>query len=171
MKCILKATLATALLLSGISCSSSPDLTQSRPSSSGGPVFKVKTTAYTHTESDHIKHGRGSATGNALLFGKVRSAAADWSLFPMGTVFRIRGDKSVYVVDDYGRGVVGTKTIDLYKPSGDSMKNWGARNVNIEILRWGSYKQSLAVLKDRSHAPHVQAMISGIRRKTMLGGT
>lgn len=170
MKLFSQTVLALATLCFGVSCSSTPDLTQQRPTKSGGPTFKVKTTAYTHTERDHVSYGRGSATGNALLYGNVRSAAADWSLFPMGTVFRIKGQKPVYVVDDYGRGVVGTKTIDLYKPSGDGMDTWGSRNVNIEIIQWGSYKRSLNVLKDRKSNPHVQAMISEIQQKTMLRG-
>ncbi len=150
-----------------VSCSSTPDLTKQQVRGAGGPVYRVKTTAYTHTEADHKSYGRGSATGNALLFGNVKSAAADWSLFPMGTVFKIRGQKGVYVVDDYGRGLVGTKTIDLYKPCGDTMDNWGVRNVNIEIISWGSYKQSMKVLKERSNHPHVKAMIDSIRRKTV----
>jgi 3D (Asp-Asp-Asp) domain-containing protein len=166
MKYILQALLALVIGSLSVSCSStSPDLTKQQVRKAGGPLYRVKTTAYTHTESDHKSFGRGSATGNSLLYGNVRSAAADWSLFPMGTVFRIKGESPVYVVDDYGRALVGTKTIDLYRPSGGQMDSWGSRNVNIEIVQWGSYKQSLNVLSDRKQHPHVQAMISSILRK------
>jgi 3D (Asp-Asp-Asp) domain-containing protein len=125
----------------------------------------LNTTAYSHHESDHVAYGRGSATGNALLHGKIRSAAADWSLFPMGTIFRIDGDPCTYVVDDYGRALVGTKTIDIYKPSMQEMRAWGARNVNIKVVRWGCYKQSLNILDDRTRHAHVRAMVASIRKK------
>ena len=36
---------------------------------------RVRTTAYTHNESDHLKYGRKTALGTRLRFGKVRSAA------------------------------------------------------------------------------------------------
>jgi 3D (Asp-Asp-Asp) domain-containing protein len=154
--------------------SSSPDLTKYTPSSgnaktssvSAGALFRVKTTAYSHMEKDHKTYGRGSATGNALLAGRVRSAAADWSMFPVGTIFRIKGDSSTYVVDDYGRALVGTKTIDIYKPTLGEVRAWGSRNVNIEVVRWGSYSRSLDILSDRKSHPHVRAMISSILRKT-----
>ncbi|MBP7951514.1 MAG: 3D domain-containing protein [Verrucomicrobiales bacterium] len=128
----------------------------------GSVIYKVKTTAYSHTEKDSLKYGRGSATGNALMYGKVRSAAADWSIFPMGTVFRILGESNTYVVDDYGSALVGTKTIDLYRPSKSEMSKWGARNVHIEILRWGSFDQSLKILSERRKHSHVRAMYANI---------
>jgi 3D (Asp-Asp-Asp) domain-containing protein len=166
MKIVLNSLLLLVVSTCFISCaSSSPDLTLHEVRKAGGPLYRVKTTAYTHSERDHKGFGVGSATGNSLLYGNVRSAAADWSLFPMGTVFRIKGDKSTYVVDDYGRALVGTKTIDIYQPSATDMRAWGSRNVNIEIIRWGSYKQSLNMLSERKNYPHVKAMISGIMAK------
>lgn len=132
----------------------------------GACVYKVKTTAYCHTEKDSLRYGRGSATGNMLKYGQVRSAAADWSVFPVGTIFRIIGEKVFYQVDDYGRALVGTKTIDLYRPDRKEMNNWGARNVNIEVLRWGSYTKSLDILEERQRHPHVKMMVSNIRKKT-----
>jgi hypothetical protein len=68
-------------------------------------------------------------------------------------------------VDDYGRALVGTKTIDIYKPSMQEMRAWGARNVNIKVVRWGCYKQSLNILDDRTRHAHVRAMVAGIKRK------
>ena len=150
------ASLATAF----VSCES----TSSPASSSGGQkIGGVKTTAYTHTESDHKIYGTGSATGSNLKYGHVRSAAADWSVYPVGTVFQIDGDPYVYQIDDYGSALVGTNTIDLYKPSKNSMKEWGARNVNINVIKWGSFRQSLVIMKTREKkATHVHQMVKRI---------
>jgi 3D (Asp-Asp-Asp) domain-containing protein len=131
------------------------------PPSPGTVISGVKTTAYTHSESDHIGYGARTAAGTQLRTGQVRSAAADWSVFPLGTVFRINGDSTVYVVDDYGSALVGTRTIDLYKPTRDAMNRWGRRTVSIEILKWGSWSKSLAVLKPRAtKARHVREMVT-----------
>lgn len=121
----------------------------------------VRTTAYTHTEADHIEYGARTAAGTKLLHGQVRSAAADWSVYPVGTVFQIQGDPSLYIVDDYGSALVGTRTIDLYKPTTSSMNQWGSRKVNIQILKWGSFTRSLAILRPRAFkASHVREMVS-----------
>lgn len=109
----------------------------------------VKTTAYTHTEADHLKYSVSSAVGTPLKYGMVRSAAADWSVYPVGTVFQIEGEPYIYQIDDYGSALVGTNTIDLYKPSKQAMAEWGARKVNIKVIKWGSSSQSLAIMKDR----------------------
>jgi 3D (Asp-Asp-Asp) domain-containing protein len=132
------------------------------PTVAPGLVIKsVKTTAYTHTEGDHLEYGARTAAGTKLQHGQVRSAAADWSVYPVGTIFRISGDSSLYVVDDYGSAVVGTRTIDLYKPTTSSMNQWGTRRVTITIVKWGSYAKSLAILKPRAYkASHVREMVS-----------
>ena len=130
-------------------------------------IHDVKTTAYTHTESDHIVHGTKTAAGGSLKYGNVRSAAADWSVYPVGTVFQIEGDKTIYEVDDYGSALVGTETIDLYKPSKASMDQWGSRQVNINVVKWGSLPKSLAILKPRENkAPHIRQMIMEIERNS-----
>lgn len=132
-----------------------------------GEVVEVRTTAYTHTEASHRKYGVRNAVGGQLRYGNVRSAAADWSRFPLGTLFRIGGSPEVYEIDDYGSALVGKNTIDLYKPSAQSMRRWGVRQVEIEIIKWGSYEKSLTVLVPRvRHAPHVAAMVRGIHAKT-----
>ena len=91
------------------------------------PSESVRTTAYTHSEADHIRYGRKNAIGTTLMYGSTRSAAADWSIFPLGTKFRIEGDPSLYVIDDYGSALIGKRTIDLYKPSRGSMKRRESR--------------------------------------------
>lgn len=149
----------TAGLLS--SCASSGPLKK------GTRISSVRTTAYTHSESDHIVYGKATAVGSDLKYGNVRSAAADWSVYPVGTIFQIEGTPYVYQVDDYGSALVGTNTIDLYKPSKQDMNEWGVRNVNIRVLRWGSFSKSLSILKPRTHWGHVDKMASRIERKKM----
>ena len=99
--------------------------------------------------------------------GAVRSAAADWSIYPVGTVFQIEGNPALYVVDDYGSALVGTRTIDLYKPSLSYVSRWGVRRVNITILKWGSFAKSLAILKPRENkAPHVRQMVARLEARS-----
>lgn len=132
----------------------------------GQVIAGVKTTAYTHDESDHIEYGARTAAGTLLKHGQIRSAAADWSIYPVGTVFQIQGDSSIYVVDDYGSALVGTKTIDLYKPTFGMMHNWGTRRVTIRVLKWGSFIRSLAILKPRAYkAWHVREMVARIESR------
>ena len=127
----------------------------------------VRATAYHHDEADHKAYGKSTAAGTTLMYGRLRSAAADWSRFPMGTVFRIVGeyDTCEYVIDDYGIALVGTDTIDLYKPNEKEMNKWGARNVVIEILEWGSYEDSLRIMRERTKWAHVKRMVDGIEKK------
>lgn len=124
---------------------------------------KVRTTAYTHTESDHIAYGKKAAAGNTLRCGKVNSAAADWSRYPLGTKFKIAGSDVVYEIDDYGSALVGKDTIDLYKPTRDDMDDWGVRHVDIEVLEWGCFEHSLELLKPRAEkARHVREMVESL---------
>ena len=149
-------------------CQSSPTVQRGRVPGMGSSdvIRNVKTTAYTETEADHIAFGAKSAVGNNLKFSSVRSAAADWSIYPVGTEFKIEGDSHLYQVDDYGSALVGTKTIDLYRPSTDTMNRWGARNVNIHVLKWGSFDESLSIMKPREGVkPHVHEMITAIEKR------
>jgi 3D (Asp-Asp-Asp) domain-containing protein len=125
-------------------------------------VQQVRTTAYTHTEADHLRHGRRSAAGTPLQSGRITSAAADWSRWPVGTLFRVRETGRLYLVDDYGRALVGTNTIDLYKTSRGDMNRWGVRRVTIENIRWGDVDRSLAILRPRKKYKHVRRMIDQI---------
>lgn len=129
----------------------------------------VRTTAYSHQESDSWKYGKKNATGGTLKHDrKVRSAAADWSRFPVGTRFKIKGQKQEYVVDDYGSALVGTDTIDIYKPTMSSMKQWGTRHVGIEVLEWGSFSESERILQPRAaKSSHVKEMLKSIQQKIM----
>lgn len=126
-------------------------------------VQRVRTTAYTHSESDHIRYGKATALGTQLRCGSVRSAAADWARWPAGTVFRIRETGEVYQVDDYGWALAGRNTIDLYKPTRREMRAWGVRRVHIEILRWGDPWASYRRLKGADDYRHVRRMMREIR--------
>lgn len=125
----------------------------------------VRTTAYTCSEWDHKIYGSKSAAGTKLLYGQnVRSAAADWSFYPIGTTFRIKGQPQLYVVDDYGSALTGTGTIDLYKPSKAMMRDWGRRNVEVEIVQWGSFQRSAQLLSQRTRYSHCRQMLNNIIR-------
>jgi len=127
----------------------------------------VRTTAYSHQERDSWEYGRSSAAGSTLKYGrKERSAAADWSRYPVGTRFKIKGLSQEYVVDDYGRALVGSDTIDIYKPTLSSMRQWGTRHVGITVLEWGSFSESERILESRAHkAEHVRQMLEVIQKK------
>lgn len=126
----------------------------------------VRTTAYTHSESDHVRYGAKSAVGTTLQYtDKVRSAAADWSVYPMGTKFRIKGEPYVYVVDDYGSALVGTGTIDIYQPSRALMRQWGTRIVEIEVIEWGSSRKSIETLAARQRYRHCNNMYASLQQQ------
>ncbi len=182
----------------------------------------VRTTAYTHTEADHLPYGSHNALGGQLhaATGAIRraeytpravavndddvadyrrasysgpalekfslketkttklvktkhgtkrvvvsskpqigSAAADWSRWPAGTVFRLISTGQVYRVDDYGWALAGRNTIDLYMPSRRTMNSWGAREENIQILQWGDSNESLRLLQAHQGYRHIRRMV------------
>lgn len=126
----------------------------------------VRTTAYTCSEDDHLIYGNKNATGTPLRYtNRVRSAAADWSFYPVGTTFRIKGLPYLYVIDDYGSALTGTGTVDLYKPNKQVMNLWGRRNVEITIVQWGSFTRSAEILSQRTRHSHCAKMLANIVRQ------
>jgi 3D (Asp-Asp-Asp) domain-containing protein len=125
----------------------------------------IRTTAYTDSEASHRRCGVKNAIGSHLEAGRINSAAADWSRFPVGTKFRIVENDKVYVIDDYGSALVGTETIDLYMPLRRLMNRWGTRRVTIEVLEQGSYVISLKVLRSRHGVRCVRQMVANIEKK------
>jgi len=181
----------------------------------------VRTTAYTHTESDHVEYSnhnalggelhaaarpirraevapratrvgddgdeyrqislsdvplqpfsmtetatsRRSARGSAIkrttttAVGTCGSAAADWSRWPAGTVFRLLSTGQIYQVDDYGWALSGRNTIDLYMATPNEMNAWGARSEPIEILKWGDPDESLRFLRSHQDYRHIRRMV------------
>ena len=126
----------------------------------------VRTTAYTCSEDDHLIYGSKNATGTPLRYtNRVRSAAADWSFYPVGTTFRIKGLPYLYVIDDYGSALTGTGTVDIYKPNKDVMNLWGRRTVEMTIVQWGSFNRSAEILSQRTKHPHCRQMLANIVRQ------
>jgi len=157
MRC-LNLPLAGALACLLVGCA-----TQSRPTlTSGRRIPHVRTTAYTHHEGGSGVH---NALGEYLSGRHVMSAASDWSRYPLGTRFRLADTNEEYVIDDYGGALVGTDTIDLYKPSRLEMKNWGVRYVDIDVLQWGSEEQSMKVLAPRCKHHCARQMVAALQKK------
>jgi 3D (Asp-Asp-Asp) domain-containing protein len=103
------------------------------------------------------KHGKKRVT--VVTKPQIGSAAADWSRWPAGTVFRLLSTGQVYKIDDYGWALAGRNTIDLYMPSRSAMNSWGAREENIQILRWGSSSESLRLLQAHQGYRHIRRMV------------
>lgn len=149
----------TALLLAVGSLHAS----RSKDQQIGQRIENVRTTAYTLGAEENGAYPTSNAIGKPLRAGKVRSAAADWSKWPLGTRFRVVESGQEYVVDDIGSAMVGTSTIDLFKPSAREMNRWGVRKVTIEILEWGSPDESLRILMQRRGSRHVREMVSNLQ--------
>jgi 3D (Asp-Asp-Asp) domain-containing protein len=87
------------------------------------------------------------------------SAAADWSRWPAGTIFRLLSTGQIYRVDDYGWALAGRNTIDLYMATPNEMNAWGARSEPIQILRWGDPQGSLRFLQSHQDYRHLRRMV------------
>ena len=90
---------------------------------------------------------------------QIGSAAADWSRWPAGTVFRVLSTGQNYRVEDYGWALSGRNTIDLYMPNQREMNSWGAREEAIEILKWGDSQESLQFLRRHQDYRHIKRMV------------
>lgn len=155
--------LTLSLVIAG--CSSPKALPKYEQPLARAAVMKVRTTAYTHTEADHVQYTNKNALGGTLQYGRMNSAAADWSRWPAGSIFRIRETGEIFQVDDYGWALAGTNTIDLYRPSRAAMNQWGVRRITIENLRWGDPKKSLSILRPRSKYRHIKRMVDQLEER------
>ncbi len=90
---------------------------------------------------------------------QIGSAAADWSRWPVGTVFRLLSTGQNYRVEDYGWALSGRNTIDLYMANQREMNSWGAREETIEILKWGDPQESLEFLRSHQNYRHIKRMV------------
>jgi len=90
---------------------------------------------------------------------QIGSAAADWSRWPAGTVFRLLSTGQNYRVEDYGWALSGRNTIDLYMSNQRAMNTWGARQETIEILKWGDPHESLQFLRRHQDYRHIKRMV------------
>lgn len=128
----------------------------------------VRTTAYSDQENEPGAIGNLNAAGTVLKYGNVRSAAADWSVYPLGTLFKIKGLPYTYFVDDYGSALVGTNTVDIYHPTLRQMNKWGTRPVEIEVIKMGDWERSEYVLKGRRKYRHCGLMYNGVVKNKNL---
>lgn len=128
----------------------------------------VRATAYSHMQNEPGAPGRMNAAGGILKYGTstgaIRSAAADWSKYPLGTKFKIKGMPFTYVVDDYGSALTNTNTVDIFHPTLRGMKDWGLRTIEIDVIQWGSWDRTLALLKGRQGHWHCRDMYANARR-------
>ena len=129
----------------------------------------VRTTAYSCAENEPGAVGSLSALGTVLKYGRVRSAAADWSRYPVGTTFRIKGLPHVYVVEDYGSALVGTNTIDIYHPNLRLMRKWATRDAEINVIKWGSWERTANLLRGRTKYSHCAQMYYATMAKINSG--
>jgi len=90
---------------------------------------------------------------------QIGSAAADWSRWPAGTVFRLLSTGQNYRVEDYGWALSGRNTLDLYMSNQRAMNTWGARQEAIEILKWGDPQESLQFLRRHQDYRHIKRMV------------
>jgi 3D (Asp-Asp-Asp) domain-containing protein len=129
----------------------------------------VRTTAYSCMENEPGAFGRLNAAGTVLKYGKVRSAAADWSRYPVGTTFKIKGLPYTYVVDDYGSALVGTNTVDIYHPTLSGMRRWNSRPAEITVIQWGSWERTVNLLKGRLKHDHCARMYADVHHRVRKG--
>jgi hypothetical protein len=99
---------------------------------------------------------------NASIYG---SAAADWSRWPAGTIFRIGSTGQLYRVDDYGWALAGRNTIDLYMATPHDMNAWGVRREVIQIVQWGDPEESLSRLAPHTKYRHIHRMVLELEGK------
>lgn len=149
--------------------SSSPSSLRNKKDRHGYPTYSykdkrryVRTTAYSDAENEKGAYKNYNASGSRLKYGKIRSAAADWSVYPLGTTFKIKGLPYTYVVDDYGSALVGTNTIDIYHPKLSLMRKWGTRSAEIQIIKMGDWERSEKLLKGRRGYRHCNKMYQGV---------
>jgi 3D (Asp-Asp-Asp) domain-containing protein len=90
---------------------------------------------------------------------QIGSAAADWSRWPAGTVFRLLSTGQNYCVEDYGWALAGRNTIDLYMPNQREMNDWGVRQEAIEVVKWGDPQESLQFLRRHQDYRHIKRMV------------
>ncbi len=155
--------LLTAVAMSGCATEQAANHCKTNNRLAVGTIHTVRTTAYTSSEPGGCHSAAGTRLCDSNEKGRVKSAASDWSRYPLGTKFKILSTGEVYEICDYGSALVGKDTIDLYKSSRKAMRKWGARYVEIKILRWGSPEKSRQVLAPRTNYAHVRMMLADLR--------
>ncbi len=109
------------------------------------------------TRITRTRKGKSTSSSQARLI--PGSAAADWSRWPAGTVFRLLSTGQTYRVEDYGWALSGRNTIDLYMANQREMNSWGAREETIQVLKWGDPQESLQFLRSHQNYKHIKRMV------------
>lgn len=124
------------------------------------PFSMEETRTVTRTTKRAAKTTRGAKRVVAVSRPpQIGSAAADWSRWPAGTVFRLLSTGQNYRVEDYGWALSGRNTIDLYMANQREMNSWGARQEAIEVLKWGDPQESLQFLRSHQNYRHIKRMV------------
>ena len=123
---------------------------------------KAKSTSKSKSTAKNAKKSKSSKPKPP----QIGSAAADWSRWPAGTVFRVLSTGQVYKVDDYGWALSGRNTIDLYMASRSDMNSWGTRVERIQVLKWGSAQESARLLVPRRDHRHIRRMLLQLEGRT-----
>jgi len=131
---------------------------------SHSPQLQPFSMEQTRTVTRTSKHGAKTprSVKRAVAISRppqIGSAAADWSRWPAGTVFRLLSTGQSYRVEDYGWALSGRNTIDLYMANQREMNSWGAREETIEILQWGDLEESLQFLRRHQDYRHIKRMV------------
>lgn len=96
----------------------------------GGYTITCLATAYCGCAQCSEGWGTMTATGRHTVSG--RTIAVDPSVIPLGSRVVINGH--IYVAEDTGGGVKGNH-VDIFMDNHSSTYNWGARRVQVTILR------------------------------------
>ncbi len=102
---------------------------------------------------------------------RIGSAAADWSRWPAGTTFRLLSTRQIYRVDDYGWGLAGRNTIDLYMATPLDMNSWGVRQEQIQVIAWGDPQESLRLLQSHQNYKHIRRMVMELQGREQDAAT
>jgi 3D (Asp-Asp-Asp) domain-containing protein len=121
--------------------------------------YSPKLQPFSRSERRTTKTRKGRSTSSARARLVPGSAAADWSRWPVGTVFRLLSTGQTYRVEDYGWALSGRNTIDLYMANQREMNSWGARDETIQILQWGDPQESLQFLRSHQNYKHIKRMV------------
>jgi 3D (Asp-Asp-Asp) domain-containing protein len=94
-------------------------------------TMKVEATAYCY----------GTKTASGSRVKNWNTVASDWGVLPKGSTFWITelGQDVMFRVEDVGSAVK-ENIIDIYNSSHSWCVNWGRKDVEINITKWGSNK-------------------------------
>jgi 3D (Asp-Asp-Asp) domain-containing protein len=134
-----------------------PTETEVRRVSYSPPLQPFSLSERTITTTTKVRRGRSAPSVPMRLV--PGSAAADWSRWPAGTVFRLLSTGQIYRVEDYGWALSGRNTVDLYMSNQREMNSWGARQETIQILQWGDPQESLQFLRSHQDYKHIKRMV------------